>query len=365
MALTNLIINGDFSSSTNNSATGWSGTDIETRVSSVYISGTGNSRVAELNGGTGNVTVMEQTFTVDSARDADLNFDYALRDSGTLGVDGFKVEVLDSNGVVIFTQDIVPDVQSTYIEFSDVVTFPAAGDYTIRFTEIGDNADGSGALLDNVELLVCFSGDTLIKTPTGYAMARDLKAGQLVITQNGRKPIRWIGRRTVDAAMIDDDARFLPVRICQGALGNGLPTRDLLVSRQHRVMARSPIAQRMFGQAEILLAAIRLTDLPGIYVDTSIREIDYFHFLLDEHEVLLAEDAPAETLYLGDHANAALGDDAVAEIDLIFPGLRARHSEALPARAVPTREKQIRFMSRVVKNARPVLEDFTQNTGEC
>lgn len=356
MALTNLIVNGDFSSSTNNSATGWSGTDIETRASSVYISGSGGSRVAEINGGIGNVTVMEQTFTVDAARDAELNLDYALRDSGTLGVDGFTVEVLDSSGTAIYTQDIVPGVQSVYVEFSVVVTFPAAGDYTLRFTEIGDNADGSGALVDNIELLVCFASATRISTPSGYTLAGDLQVGQLVTTQNGPKPIRWVGRRTVDSSMIADDARFQPVCISQGALGNGLPTQDLRVSRQHRVMARSPIAQRMFGQPEILLAAIRLTDLPGIYVDTSVRDMTYVHILLDEHEVIFAEDAPAETLLLGDYAHAGLGSAAIEEIDLIFPGLRARHLQGNPARQVPPRERQIRYIARVAKNGRAVLE---------
>ncbi|WP_341366406.1 Hint domain-containing protein [Yoonia sp. BS5-3] len=356
MALTNLIVNGDFSSSTNNSATGWSGTDLETRPSSTYIAGSGPGRVAEINGGTGNVTVMEQTFTVDQARDAQLNLDYALRDSGTLGVDGFTVEILDSNGVVIYSANIVPDQQSVYLQLSADVTFPAAGDYTIRFTEIGDNADGSGALVDNIEILVCFAGTTRIKTPTGYVCASDLKPGQLVETQNGPKPIRWVGRRHVDADMIGADERFLPVRISQGALGGGLPTRDLLVSRQHRLLARSPIAQRMFGQAEVLLAAIRLTDLPGIFVDKQINEIDYVHLLLDDHEIILAEDAPAETLHLGEYAAEAIGEDAIAEIDLIFPGLRARHKGADGAAQVPSREKQIRFVSRVAKNARPVLE---------
>lgn len=356
MPLTNLIINGDFTDSTNGSAANWTGTDIETRPSSVYIGGSGPSRVAEINGGTGADTVMQQTFSVDQAQDADLNLDYALRDSGTLGVDGFTVDVLDSDGNVIFTQDVVPAVQSVYVQLSATVSFPEAGDYTLRFTEIGDNADGSGAILDNVELLVCFAGNTRIRTPSGQVRAQDVTVGQLVDTQNGPKPIRWIGRRSVDATMMETDDRFLPVRICQGALGNGLPSQDLLVSRQHRLMACSPVAKRMFGQSEILVAAIRLVGLPGIYVDQSVREIAYFHFLLDEHEVLFAEDAPAESLLLGDHAKQAVGEAAVEEIELIFPELRHTNKSNHPARHVPEREKQIRFVTRLAKNERNIYE---------
>ena len=50
----------------------------------------------------------------------------------------------------------------------------------------------------------------------------------------------------------------------QGALGNGLPRRDLLVSRQHRMLVRSSIAGRMFGDKEVLVAAHHLTALPGV-----------------------------------------------------------------------------------------------------
>ncbi|MEP5152585.1 Hint domain-containing protein, partial [Planktotalea sp.] len=295
MAPTDVIINGDFTNSTNNSAAGWSGTDIETRGSSVYIAGTGTAqgRVAELNGGTGAVTVIEQTFTLASDHDGILSFDYALRTSGTSGTDGFKVEILDSGGGVIYTNDFLPTLNS-YQTFTVPVDFPSAGDYTIRFTEIGDNADGSGAVLDNVELLVCYDGRARILTPDGYTNAADLQVGQLVETLNGSKPIRWIGRRSVSADEMASDARYSPVRICKGALGGGLPEHDLLVSRQHRIMISSPIAKRMFGDEDTLIPAIRLTELPGIFIDTSVEEIDYIHILLDDHEVLLAEGAPAE-----------------------------------------------------------------------
>lgn len=357
MALTNLIVNGTFTDSTNTSAADWTGTDIETRASSVYVSGTSSTnRVAELNGGTSAVTVMEQTFTVDDAGTAEFNVDYALRDTGTLGDDGFTVEILDSDNNVIFTQEIIPTVKSTYVTYTASVTFDTAGDYTIRFTEIGDNADGSGTVIDNVEVLICFGGETRIETPSGFTLARDLKVGQLVETENGPKPIRWIGKRTVGAEQTSRDARFFPVRICQGALGCGLPTRDLLVSRQHRFKATSPIAKRMFGEPDVLLSAIKLTRLAGIYIDTSVSEIEYVHVLLDDHEVVFAEGAPAETLLLGDQAKKALGDPQIEEINLIFPGLLSESGACPPAYHIPPLKKQNELVERVAKNKRSVLE---------
>ena len=76
----------------------------------------------------------------------------------------------------------------------------------------------------------------------------------------------------------------------------------------------------MFGLNEILLAAIRLTDLPKIYFDTSVRNIEYIHFLLDDHAIVFAEDAPK-------------------------PGQPAKYPLA-----------KSKFVSRIIKNDRPLLE---------
>jgi len=353
---TNVIINGDFSSSTNGSAAGWSGTDIETRPSNVYISGSGNSRVAEMNGGNSQITVMEQTFTLTDPATTELTLDFALRDSATAGVDGFRVEILDAGGTVLATQDVLPTVNSVYQALSLPVTFPSAGDYTVRFTELGDNADGSGAVIDNVELLVCFSGDTGILTPKGTRLASELTVGDLVETESGPKPLKWIGRRIVTAKEMEHDSRLAPVRICKGALGGGLPSRDLLVSRQHRVLVHSRIAARMFGHVNVLVSAIRLTQMPGIFLDDTVGDIEYIHLLLDTHEVLFAENAPAESLYLGDQTYGAMTPEARDEIELIFPDLRSKLQHSLPAYPIPSLKRQRHFIKRVSQNRRMVRE---------
>ena len=55
-----------------------------------------------------------------------------------------------------------------------------------------------------------------------------------------------------------------------------MPSRDLVVSRQHRVLVDSPIAWRMFGQARIFVPAIKLVDLPGIHVDPPQADVLYY-----------------------------------------------------------------------------------------
>ncbi len=54
-------------------------------------------------------------------------------------------------------------------------------------------------------------------------------------------------------------------------------------------------------------------------------EVEYFHILLDQHDVLIANGAPAESLFLGSQAQTVLTDAAVAEIEAQFP--RDQHPE--------------------------------------
>lgn len=75
-----------------------------------------------------------------------------------------------------------------------------------------------------------------------------------------------------------------------------------MVSRQHRMLVRSKVAERMFGRPDALVSAIKLTALPGIYVDDQVEEVEYFHILFDQHEIVWAEGAPSESMFAGPEA---------------------------------------------------------------
>lgn len=353
MTMTNVIVNGTFDSG----STGWSGTDLETKHKETAYLGNGSSnRVAEMDGTRSQVTVMEQTFTVVNPLATELTLDTALRTSSlsNAGSDGFTIEILDASGSVIATQTVLP-TSSTYVTVTLPVTFPAAGDYTLRFTEVGPN-DSLGAIVDNIELLVCFAGDTEIKTLNGTKRATDIQVGDLIETDCGPKPVRWIGRRKVLAEQIEQEPKYSPVRISAGALGQGLPRRDILVSRQHRMLVSSPICMRMFGDDSVIVSAIKLTELPGIYVDDSVSEIEYVHLLFDQHEIVFAEGAPTESLLLGTEAKASLTEAAMDEIGLIFPDVPEKKTYMSPVRRIPSGKKQKKMIERLIQNKRPVLE---------
>jgi len=148
--------------------------------------------------------------------------------------------------------------------------------------------------------VVCFAAGTLITTQDGVVAVQNLRVGDKVMTvDHGLQAVRWVGCRRISAAEMAANAALVPVAIRAGALGGGLPNRDLRVSQQHRMLVRSKIANRMFGAQEVLVAAKHLVGLPGIdYVDDA-QGVVYCHFLCDQHEVVLAEGAQTESLFTG------------------------------------------------------------------
>lgn len=147
----------------------------------------------------------------------------------------------------------------------------------------------------------------------------------------------------------------MPVKIAQGALGQGLPTAPLRVSPQHRMLIRSVIAERMFGSEEVLVAAKKLTALPGITVEQTCRSISYFHLILDRHEILFANNAPTESLFLGPEAIASLEPGARAELAALFPELLNVPDGSHAARIIPKGSAQKRLVFRHNKNDKPLL----------
>ena len=199
------------------------------------------------------------------------------------------------------------------------VTLPS---YTVSIQNGGSAVAGSQLTWDNTNVL-CFGADAMISTDTGVMAAGDLSVGDLVQTRDaGLQAIRWIGTRTLTAAELEANPKLRPIRIRKGALGSGLPQADLIVSPQHRMLVRSKIAQKMFGAMEVLVAAKQLCQIHGIDTTEDMTEVTYVHFLFDDHQIVLANGAEAESLHTGEEALKSVGPAAAEEIFAIFPELR-------------------------------------------
>ncbi len=205
-------------------------------------------------------------------------------------------------------------------------------------------------------LVVCFARGTLIETDNGLRPIENLAVGDRVITRdNGTKDIRWIGMKRLTAATLAMKPHLRPIRISAGALGDNMPATDLLVSPQHRVLVRSRIAQRIFGAPEVLVAAKQLVVLDGIDVAQDVDRVDYFHLLLDRHEVIHANGAPTETLFTGPEALKAVGKAARDEIFALFPELRDLDYPAVAARHLASGRGARKLAMRHMQHGRPLV----------
>ncbi|MDO6458672.1 Hint domain-containing protein [Celeribacter halophilus] len=237
--------------------------------------------------------------------------------------------------------------------------------YTISATE--DPLD-SGALTGTVNFdtgevlsfsgieIICFAAGTQIITSDGPVNVEDLKTGDLVMTMDhGMQPLRWMGRKKLNSEDLEASPKLKPIRIAAGALGNGTPLNDLLVSRQHRILVRSAIADRMFGVQEILVAAIKLVGHPGVEVVEDAKSVEYFHMLFDQHEIVFSNGAATESLFTGPEALKAVSEDARAEILELFPNI-ATQTALLPARHIPQKGSMVkRFVERHAKNNKSLM----------
>ena len=197
----------------------------------------------------------------------------------------------------------------------------------------------------------CFASGTMIETDRGPRAVEDLAAGDLVRTRdNGLQSIRWTGQRALSAADLEANPRLQPIRIRAGALGQGLPATDLVVSPQHRVLVRSKIAQRMFGADEVLVAARQLCQIAGIDVAGDLAEVTYHHIMFDRHEVVLSNGAETESLFTGPEALKSVGAAARAEIFILFPELAEAGHVPVSARVLPSGRLGRKLVVRHVRN---------------
>jgi len=272
----------------------------------------------DINGGSGNDLIDggegDDTMTGGADRDTFINVNAGDIVDGSESGDDF--DVLDLRGSL--------PTGGSYVTLPD----PADPDNPENGIIQYFNADGTDAgqlIYSNIELIVpCFTPGTLIATPKGERKVEELEVGDRVITRdNGMQVIRWIGRREMAGEELAAKAHLRPVLIRQGALGNGLPERDMMVSPQHRLLVANDKTALYFEEREVLVAAKHLTDMEGIDV-VDVSQTTYIHIMFDQHEVILSDGTWTESFQPGDMSLAGVGDASREEILELFPELATR-----------------------------------------
>lgn len=256
-------------------------------------------------------------------------------DSVTLGPDGSTTIDVTANDIapgqtgifVTHINGIAVDVGDTVtLSTGQTITLNADGTLTITadadIESVGFTytvATGGGASINadtgnvTIDTVPCFVAGTMIETISGLVAVENLVPGDMVLTvDNGVQPLRWVGCRVVPA-----EGNFAPIHIAKNTFGKH---DSLFLSPQHRVLIRDVLAELLFENSEVLVAAKDLVNGSSVQVIEG-GQVEYVHILFDAHEVVFSGGLATESFLPGPQTSASFETDIVNEITALFPEL--------------------------------------------
>jgi len=192
---------------------------------------------------------------------------------------------------------------------------------TVQVLDSANGVVGSFAFSNIEAVIPCFTPGTIILTNKGEKKVEDLAIGDKVLTRDtGYQPIRWIGTRTLSRGDLAAQPNFNPVCIAKDALGAGMPDRDMTVSPQHRMLITGPRAEMLFGESEVLVAALYLIN------DSTIRRlapqsVTYIHLLFGRHEIIRGDGTWTESFQPAEQTLKSMDRPQRDEVLALFPEL--------------------------------------------
>jgi hypothetical protein len=253
------------------------------------------------------------TFFIDEATDASSGILNTTVYGGSGGVDDdtLNVQALLDQGFVVNHLVMNPETngEAGY-----------NGQVTLNNPDTGQTININFNDIENV-MVPCFTPGTMITTLQGERPVEELRAGDFVVTRdNGLQEISWVGQKALGGQDLAVTPDLRPVLVRAGALGRGLPMRDMVVSPNHRLLITGERPALYFDETEVLAAAKHLVDGKGIQrLETA--PVTYVHFMCERHEVVLSNGSWTESLQPGDQALKGVGAAAQNEIFALFPEL--------------------------------------------
>lgn len=134
--------------------------------------------------------------------------------------------------------------------------------------------------------VVCFAKGTMIATPEGEVAVESLSIGDMILTDSGEQvPVKWVGRQTVRNIVAAQ--KLQPVRIKQGALGEDMPNRDLVITASHGM-----VVDGLVINAAALVNGSSIDFMPW---EEMSETVTYYHIETEGHKVIIANGTESET----------------------------------------------------------------------
>ena len=235
-------------------------------------------------------------------------------DGGGTGIDQDVLDLTAWGWSHVRVHKSLSNPENGYVEFLDNL---GAVIGTLQFTDVET-------------VIPCFTPGTRILTEGGERPVEDLRPGDMVATRDGgMQPVAWTGRKRLSLAHLAANPALRPVLIPAGAFGTGLPARDMRVSAQHRILLQGPRAEMLFGETEVLVAALHLCGRMGIRQELSFG-VDYIHVMFESHQILRSDGIWSESFQPASRMIGTMDHDQRHEIMALFPELEQR-GVAFPA----------------------------------
>lgn len=172
--------------------------------------------------------------------------------------------------------------------------------------------------------LVCFTPGTLISTAQGPKKVEEIGPGDKLQTRdNGLQDVVWRGRKHLTGGRLMAMPRLRPVRFLPDSVGPWAPDAPLWLSPDHQINVAGAVAETLFGEEQVFVAAQHLIGLPGIERENRIANVDYIHLMLPAHEVIFANGLECESFHPASADLSVLGRDDQHLLERLFPGVVA------------------------------------------
>jgi hypothetical protein len=172
----------------------------------------------------------------------------------------------------------------------------------------------------NPDSVPCFTLGTLISTLRGDVPIEDLNINDKVITRDhGPQILRYISRTRIQLTGTNEHLR--PVRVRKGSLGVDLPSADVTLSPQHRVLIETWECEVLLGHKQMLCPVKHLVNNSSVHFDQSNDSVDYFHLHFDRHEIVKSSNMWSESFFSNTQCLSGTDRAQRDELLAIFPNL--------------------------------------------